>query len=670
MKKLRNSPFYKTILVLIITACAFSAMFCATASVLLVGGGYVGGDAALETSRDTQRLLYQYQYMTEEYLQLTLATDTSDYTYYQQQKYNERLEELERQLDADNTNFRYTLRDQDGAVLQSNTPPRSLAWEVLGYNVGMLAENDLSFSYGHFVSSDVDRTDLAIPMDTAPLTLEFGLHPELPVMDQFWLARKQFDSNQAAFPMLVIGAVASLLALLGSLVLLLRAAGHAKQSEGISTGWFDRLWLEPLTGAYIIAWCCGCILAHNFVFYGVRDMYPGESFEAHLVMLLWGSGCVALLALLLIPLFYTIAVRRKSRTLLRSTLCYALWRELVWLCRKLGEVFHALRLSWRLALGFVVYEFVSLLLSMMLWHSMAFFLVLLILNLFLLAAMCLWAEAFYKVKQGSKALADGDLSYRVDTTRLPPDLRGHAEHLNNISQGMAAAVEQQMRSERFKAELITNVSHDLKTPLTSIINYVDLLKKEEIGNPTAEEYIQVLDRKSQRLKKLTEDLVEASKASTGTLSVTKERVGVGQLVTQALGEYEERLAARQLTTLTSLPEEEVYVNADGRHLWRILDNLLSNCCKYALPGTRVYVDVVRREGNVLLSVKNISQEPLNLSADQLMERFVRGDESRTTEGSGLGLSIARSLAELQGGQFGLAIDGDLFKATLTLPEVQ
>ena len=240
--------------------------------------------------------------------------------------------------------------------------------------------------------------------------------------------------------------------------------------------------------------------------------------------------------------------------------------------------------------------------------------------------------------------------------------------VTTIADGLNGAVEEKMKSERFKAELITNVSHDLKTPLTSIINYVNLLKTTEQTDPKAQEYIEVLDRKSQRLKKLTEDLVEASKASTGVLSVSREKIGMVQLIDQALGEWEEKLAARHLTVVRNLQDGETWVYADGRHLWRVIDNLLSNCAKYAMEGTRIYLDLERWHGQVALSVKNISREALNVAPERLMERFVRGDESRTTEGSGLGLSIARSLTELQGGIFQLKVDGDLFKACITLPQ--
>ena len=279
-----------------------------------------------------------------------------------------------------------------------------------------------------------------------------------------------------------------------------------------------------------------------------------------------------------------------------------------------------------------------------------------------------WVYGYHLLRQGTKTIARGNLEYQIDTKRMPYDLKLQAEDLNNISAGLSSAVDEKMRSERFKAELITNVSHDLKTPLTSIINYVNLLKSTQQTDPKAAEYIEVLDRKSQRLKKLTEDLVEASKASTGVLSVTREKIGMAQLIDQALGEWTEKLNDRKLSLVTNLPEGETWVYADGRHLWRVIDNLLSNCAKYAMEGTRVYLDLERGKGQVALSVKNISRDPLNVPAERLMERFVRGEESRSTEGSGLGLSIARSLTELQGGAFDLAVDGDLFKAIVTLPQ--
>ena len=224
-------------------------------------------------------------------------------------------------------------------------------------------------------------------------------------------------------------------------------------------------------------------------------------------------------------------------------------------------------------------------------------------------------------------------------------------------------MERQLKSERMKTELITNVSHDIKTPLTSIVNYVDLLQKPHTP-AEGEQYLEVLARQSQRLKKLTEDLVEMSKASSGSIPVNLAPVNVVELVNQALAEYEEKLQRANLPVVLTAPQPEILVSADGRLFWRVMDNLLGNCVKYAQPGTRVYVDVVKYEKKVMISVKNISQAELNLPAEELMERFVRGDSARNTEGSGLGLNIAKTLMSLQKGKLNLVIDGDLFKAVL------
>ena len=268
---------------------------------------------------------------------------------------------------------------------------------------------------------------------------------------------------------------------------------------------------------------------------------------------------------------------------------------------------------------------------------------------------------------GSKRVASGDMSQPIDIERMYWKFREHGENINKVSDGIALAVEERMKSERFKTELITNVSHDIKTPLTSIINYVDLMKKEEVQDEKLLEYIDVLDRQSARLKKLIEDLMEASKASTGNLTVNLEECDIEVLLTQVIGEFEEKLQKNQLEVVVDKPDHPVKMMADGRHLWRILDNLLNNACKYSLPGSRVYV-ALKQEGNeAVITFKNISKTALNIPSDELMERFVRGDSSRNTEGSGLGLSIAQSLTELMQGSMKLDIDGDLFKVTLRFP---
>ena len=271
---------------------------------------------------------------------------------------------------------------------------------------------------------------------------------------------------------------------------------------------------------------------------------------------------------------------------------------------------------------------------------------------------------FRKLQNASKQLAEGDLKNQVDTSKMIWDLRLHGENLNSISNGMAYAVEEKLKSERFKTELITNVSHDIKTPLTSIVNYVDLLGKEELNNQKAIEYLEVLSRQSSKLKKLIEDLVEASKASTGNLSVSNQELELGVFITQTVGEFEEKLMINELELIINKPQKSIYICADGRHLWRVIDNLMNNICKYAQSKSRVYVSLDESDEEASITFRNISKYQLNISGDELMERFVRGDKARNSEGHGLGLSIAKSLIDLINGKMDIVVDGDLFKVVL------
>lgn len=329
-------------------------------------------------------------------------------------------------------------------------------------------------------------------------------------------------------------------------------------------------------------------------------------------------------------------------------------------------------ITWKISLAVLGYSFLIFALGLFTVGSYneAFFLLLAI--FITVAATCgaIWfGSQLKKIKRGGEAIANGDFDYRINARELWPMLRKHAYNLNCAALGMSKAVDDRMKSERFKTELITNVSHDLKTPLTSIVSYVDLLKKEKIENENALEYIEVIDRQSAKLKKLTEDLVEASKATSGAVSVNKETLNIGELINQSVGEFSEKLEAAEIIPVINLPEKEIAVFTDGRLLWRVFDNLIQNIIKYAQPGTRAYFDLSEEDKNAVLTIKNISKEPLNMTAEALMERFVRGDASRNSEGNGLGLSIAKSLTELCGGTFELSLDGDLYKVTIKIPSI-
>ena len=270
-----------------------------------------------------------------------------------------------------------------------------------------------------------------------------------------------------------------------------------------------------------------------------------------------------------------------------------------------------------------------------------------------------------RIKKGIEKIAGGQVDYKINRAGLSREQQDIADKINSIGEGLDRALAESIKSERLKTDLITNVSHDIKTPLTSIINYVELLKQENFQDPRIRRYIEVLEQKSQRLKTLTEDVVEASKVSSGNITLEYMDLNFVEMIQQTSGEFEEKFKARNLTEVLNLPNEEVVIRADGRRMWRVLGNIYNNAAKYALEGTRIYADLKVIDGHAVFSLKNISQQPLNISADELTERFIRGDISRSTEGSGLGLSIAKTLTEMQGGSFELYLDGDLFRVTIT-----
>ena len=427
------------------------------------------------------------------------------------------------------------------------------------------------------------------------------------------------------------------------------SAGHWAGHEGIHLTWLDKIpadvWLLVLLCTFFIGW---------------------EAFYYE-----WGRVffCAALVPLVLLFLC-AFAAQCKAGTVLRGALigriARFLWRIVRAIFRALLHTLARLPLVWKTALVGLVIAGAEFLLYINDFYRVRYGVFLMMKIIELLAVLYI-AVSLRALQKGGEKLARGDFSSPIDTRYLIGDFKRYGQELNDVQGGLEQAVQEQMKAEHLKTELITNVSHDIKTPLTSIVNYVDLLKKEDMPSPAAREYIAVLDRQSHRLKKLTEDLVEASKASSGALNVELQPTDVNVLLSQIEGEYQERLAACHLTLVTQPPAPGTMIQADSRLLSRVMDNLVSNVCKYAMENTRVYVTAAVRDGQAVISFKNVSRDELNISPDELMERFVRGDASRHSEGSGLGLSIARSLVQLQGGTFALPIDADLFRADIVFP---
>lgn len=602
----------------------------------------------------------------------SIAADSSSISYVEQQQLNAAIAEFQTASSADATSYRYRLLNRSGQVLGSNLPkgetlPTQTAQvHYASVTPGEYAADPLD-SYGYYAQYYGWSKNVVDSTDDEQYILEYGVAEDPPVSDSFARLKQEISLAQVRFFPRIGAALGLLFGALVCLGYILWSAGWRTGAAKVTASRQDRIYLE----VYIVLWALGTVLALCLIFVSgsMAEVLNATRLPIWENRLLVGRGaaCCTVLALAVALLLRTLVVRVRTGTLGHSILVCRLWRGL---CRRSGQAVRVLPFTWRTILAFLCYFFLNLLLLLLTDQQGGVFAALawLALNIAVLVFLCRWAISFRQLCQGAEAIAQGDLDYQIDVQRMPGDLRTHAQALNNIAAGLSGALEEKMKSERFKAELITNVSHDLKTPLTSIINYVDLLKTTQQTDPSAQAYIEVLDRKSQRLKKLTEDLVEASKASTGVLRVEREKIGLAQLLDQALGEWTEKLESRRLTVVPSVPDGETWVYADGRHLWRVIDNLLSNCAKYAMEGTRVYLDLTRGKGQVSLSVKNISREPLNIPPERLMERFVRGEESRSTEGSGLGLSIARSLTELQGGTFALSVDGDLFKATVTLPQ--
>ena len=379
-------------------------------------------------------------------------------------------------------------------------------------------------------------------------------------------------------------------------------------------------------------------------------------------------GSLILIALYFVVLWYlmSITVQAKAKKLFRHTFLYWLFRQLKKIGGVVKHIYKNFATVYKVAMVLgVFWVFILIFMGLNAYENDNLIIGFIVISVIESVIIILAAIAFQRVKRGGERIVNGELENKIDTAYMFGDIKNFAESLNNINQGLQTAIDDKMRSERFKTELITNVSHDIKTPLTSIVNYVDLIKKEECNNQKINEYIEVLDRQSIRLKKLIEDLVEASKASTGNLSVELAKCNLSVLINQAVGEFSEKLEAKDLRVVQNIENQDICIMADGRRLWRVFDNLLNNICKYAMSGTRVYIDLVRQNGKAVITFRNISELPIIVSADELTERFVRGDRSRNTEGSGLGLSIAKSLTELQNGSFEISTDGDLFKAKLT-----
>lgn len=547
-------------------------------------------------------------------------------------------------------NVAFLVTDQTGAVFyETEVYANRLSEQKTLFSALVRREISMTFS----VSTDPDA------QEPTQLTLRAGVRRTLITGDRLERDLRLLDLMVALCRVAPWLCLPCLIAGVACAVLLCCAAGHQRTDPALHLTWIDRVPLD-LTALIVAFFTVPSVMvlaqcAPDAV--DLRD-WPWPWIAVALAL---GTGAAVCLWLL-VTLAARVTVGGWWRNNVIVYCAKGVWRLVRWVGKGIAAALRAAPAFLLLWLGFVL----LCACEAVLWptsRGVAFWLFEKAGLAVLLALLTVW---FQRLRRGAHDLAEGHLDARVDVAGMPPLLREHGERLNSLSEGLTQAVEERTRSERMKAELITNVSHDLKTPLTSLVNYVDLLKKEPIDNERAREYLDILDRQSQRMKKLITDLVDASKASTGNLPVSPEPVAVELLLTQLTGEYRDRMTAAMLE-LVCEAEPDCHAMADVRLLGRVFDNLLGNALKYAMPGTRVYLTARRAGESVAVSLKNVSRERLTVSGEELTERFVRGDLSRSTEGSGLGLSIAKNLIELQRGRFAVTADGDLFKVEFTLP---
>lgn len=558
-------------------------------------------------------------------------------------------------------NIYFVVRDgETGKIFESNYSGEEylakIETKLSLYHLYNISELDEVYKkFGEKIRVNEEEEYISVEMT---LPTEIYVAKNLEKSDIFSLVIKIAELGYKLRYSLIFIAIISIILLIADIVFLFCAQGYQKNGE-IKLNFIDKIPLD------IYAFIMGVLAYLSIIIVAETYNHYGRIIMAFLIGTLdYFLGLVFVLSM---------AARIKKNTFFKNTIIYFIARELIKDFKKVFKFLGHIYSNWNLVkksltiyAAFIILEiFLFFILDeYIIFRSYNVYFIVIFIDIVVLVLMLYLALCLEKIKQGIEKISDGDLEHKVDTSYMTGSFKSVSENLNNINGVLHSTIEEKMKSERFKTELITNVSHDIKTPLTSIINYVDLLKKEKIENEKANEYIGVLDNHSLRLKKLVEDLVEASKASSGAMKVNFEKCNIGVLLYQTVGEFEEKLNLKNITPLINVSKKDLFVLADGRLLWRVFENLMSNICKYSLENTRVYIDAKENKENVIISFRNISKHQLNTTADELMERFVRADASRNTEGSGLGLSIAKSLIALQNGEFSVEIDGDLFKAEI------
>ena len=541
------------------------------------------------------------------------------------------------------TNLDYSIDTSNIENIQNKIQENATYWIYKDGNIDT-SVNKLSSEYIEYIENGFDVENLS------DYTIYTSVLNNLEYVDDISMNSILYDvlvlvDQKAAFliPFLVI----LIIALVPVIVL---GVGRTAKQDGIKLNWYDKILIE--LAALIAILIAGIGACFTISVNGVSNL---ATLVLAITIMAFGFFIIYLACILF---FETVVKRLKTHTFIKTTIIY-------WLYIKIKELLDEVKITKRFILYFIIFIIANLICFAIMWSDGFPGIILsIILYAVVYGLISKRLKSYVKIEKAINDLYQGNTDIELEENEFVKEMKNMASQINDIAGGLSNAIDEKLKSERLKTELITNVSHDIKTPLTSIINYVDLLKKEGMDGEKAKEYLDILDSKSQRLKKLTEDLVEASKASSGAIKLNMEKLNVNELIKQVSGEFEDKFKARKLEEIITFPENALYIKADSRYMYRVLENMYSNISKYAMEGTRVYTDVIEKDGRIVIQLKNVSKQKLNISVDELMQRFVRGEASRNTEGSGLGLSIARSLTELQEGNFNIYLDGDLFKVTI------
>ena len=481
-----------------------------------------------------------------------------------------------------------------------------------------------------------------------------------PIQDEFYERNQSYVKYMPWVDQVLIIGSLSIIVFLICLIWLTAVAGHSNGEDGIKLLFFDKwkteIWLCLMIGTSLVI-ALPLNLVDGYIYNWNEVLQRGQiAGDAMFVV----GAAAAMTCACFLTVYLSLVRVLKAKTLWKNSLTKLLCKMVKYIWQNRSSI-----------TKLIVAGVGLFLVNFMVLTGSGFF-VLLAMAVDVAAVLYLAKLAIEKtrIKKGIMKIAAGDTDYKIPVDNLTGENKEMAEMVNHIGEGIQNAVEKSLKDERLKTDLITNVSHDIKTPLTSIINYVGLLKQEHFEDPKIQRYLDILDQKSQRLKTLTEDVVEASKISSGNINLEFINLNLVEMIHQTTGEFTEKFEKKNLTAVVTVPEEPAIVRVDGRRMWRVIENVYNNAAKYAMPGTRVYADLSMNKNLVLFSLKNVSEYPLNITADELMERFTRGDVSRTTEGSGLGLSIAQNLTKMQGGEFKLYVDGDLFKVMISFPRIR